>query len=469
MEKEFYLQQPTTWNSSNMATNDSNSYFSHSNNWDSFHSALTSVAPPQRTNAGINGDIVGRISGISNPNNGSFHATPLHSPPNPTRNPNLAPSISSDPGFAERAARFSKFGSRSFNGQQGGLGIGSGPESGKFPRVSSCQALKFPGSNFVDGIQIPERKLDGFSRCATPEKGDSKEESSVSEQLPGGDLGLKSASQKDLNPRKRKSIPKGKKEINQIQEDAGNLDGYDTKRTKSDESNGTEKSGKNAIGKSNGKSKDNSKNNSEPPKDYIHVRARRGQATDSHSLAERVRREKISQRMKFLQDLVPGCNKVTGKAVMLDEIINYVQSLQRQVEFLSMKLSTVNPRADVNVEALLSKDLHQARSLLSQSLFALESNPVSPAFPYGYQSQGPLVQNAHSNESESSFSMSPLNTQRPNHVVQLPSSMDGFDQSASQVSMWIDELHNVVQMGYGQNEQQNFQGSLTSSDMKMEQ
>jgi len=36
--------------------------------------------------------------------------------------------------------------------------------------------------------------------------------------------------------------------------------------------------------------------------------------------------------MKYLQDLVPGCNKVTGKAGMLDEIINYVQSLQRQVE-----------------------------------------------------------------------------------------------------------------------------------------
>ncbi|MBA0590117.1 hypothetical protein Gorai_018836, partial [Gossypium raimondii] len=101
-----------------------------------------------------------------------------------------------------------------------------------------------------------------------------------------------------------------------------------------------------------------------PPKDYIHVRARRGQATDSHSLAERVRiiiqiilfsmiywgcvlaltlainmchfgqvrREKISERMKLLQNLVPGCNKVTGKALMLDEIINYVQSLQRQVE-----------------------------------------------------------------------------------------------------------------------------------------
>lgn len=45
-----------------------------------------------------------------------------------------------------------------------------------------------------------------------------------------------------------------------------------------------------------------------------------------------VRREKINQRMKFLQDLVPGCNKVTGRAAMLDEIIHYVQSLQQQVE-----------------------------------------------------------------------------------------------------------------------------------------
>ncbi|KAL8042683.1 hypothetical protein ABFX02_09G069200 [Erythranthe guttata] len=81
----------------------------------------------------------------------------------------------------------------------------------------------------------------------------------------------------------------------------------------------------------------------EAPTGYIHVRARRGQATDSHSLAERVRRERISERMKLLQALVPGCDKVTGKALMLDEIINYVQSLQNQVEFLSMKLASVNP------------------------------------------------------------------------------------------------------------------------------
>ncbi|KAG8075289.1 hypothetical protein GUJ93_ZPchr0006g45411 [Zizania palustris] len=79
---------------------------------------------------------------------------------------------------------------------------------------------------------------------------------------------------------------------------------------------------------------------------YVHVRARRGQATDSHSLAERARREKINARMELLKDLVPGCSKVSGTALVLDEIINHVQSLQRQVEYLSMRLAAVNPRVD---------------------------------------------------------------------------------------------------------------------------
>ncbi|KAA8530007.1 hypothetical protein F0562_034537 [Nyssa sinensis] len=89
------------------------------------------------------------------------------------------------------------------------------------------------------------------------------------------------------------------------------------------------------------------------PTGYVHVRARRGQATDSHSLAERVRREKISERMRLLQSLVPGCDKVTGKALILDEVINYVQSLQNQVKFLVMKLASVYPMLnDLKVDHL---------------------------------------------------------------------------------------------------------------------
>ncbi|XP_020231076.1 transcription factor BHLH089 isoform X1 [Cajanus cajan] len=101
------------------------------------------------------------------------------------------------------------------------------------------------------------------------------------------------------------------------------------------------------------------KSPAKPKQDYIHVRARRGQATDSHSLAERARREKISERMKILQDLVPGCNKVIGKALVLDEIINYIQSLQRQIEFLSMKLEAVNSRLNLSpaIECFPSKEV----------------------------------------------------------------------------------------------------------------
>ncbi|KAL1804409.1 hypothetical protein DCAR_0936058 [Daucus carota subsp. sativus] len=112
--------------------------------------------------------------------------------------------------------------------------------------------------------------------------------------------------------------------------------------------------------KSAGKQSEQSVKPNEPPKqDYIHVRARRGQATDSHSLAERARREKISERMKILQDLVPGCNKVIGKSLVLDEIINYIQSLQRQVEFLSMKLEAVNSKMSPSIEGFPSKDFGQ--------------------------------------------------------------------------------------------------------------
>lgn len=83
--------------------------------------------------------------------------------------------------------------------------------------------------------------------------------------------------------------------------------------------------------------------------DYIHVRARRGEATDSHSIAERARREKIKRKMQFLQDLVPGCSKITNKAAILDETITYVQCLQMEVEVLTMKLAaTTSVELDMN-------------------------------------------------------------------------------------------------------------------------
>ncbi|KAL2325384.1 hypothetical protein Fmac_024442 [Flemingia macrophylla] len=74
---------------------------------------------------------------------------------------------------------------------------------------------------------------------------------------------------------------------------------------------------------------------SQPPGIRPRVRARRGQATDPHSIAERLRRERIAERMKALQELVPSINK-TDRAAMLDEIVDYVKFLRLQVKVLSM-------------------------------------------------------------------------------------------------------------------------------------
>ncbi|KAG6640869.1 hypothetical protein I3843_09G034100 [Carya illinoinensis] len=112
---------------------------------------------------------------------------------------------------------------------------------------------------------------------------------------------------------------------------------------------------------------------------YVHVRARRGQATDSHSLAERARREKINARMKLLQELVPGCSKISGTALVLDEIINHVQSLQRQVEFLSMRLAAVNPGVDYNLEGLFATE---SGSLVESNFPSMVAPLVCPEIPF---------------------------------------------------------------------------------------
>ncbi|PWZ32723.1 hypothetical protein Zm00014a_028029 [Zea mays] len=191
-----------------------------------------------------------------------------------------------------------------------------------------------------------------------------------------------------------------------------------------------------------------------------------------------VRREKISQRMKLLQDLVPGCNKVVGKAVMLDEIINYVQSLQRQVEFLSMKLATVNPQLDFNnLPNLLPKDMHQSCGPLQNSHFPLETSGA----PLPYLNQGnPLIGCGLPNGMDNSqSSMHPLDPAfcRPMSSQQHPF-LNGVSDAASQVgTFWQDDLQSVVHMDMGQQSQQEMaptssnsynDGSLQTVHMKME-
>ncbi|XP_028780016.1 transcription factor bHLH130 [Neltuma alba] len=65
------------------------------------------------------------------------------------------------------------------------------------------------------------------------------------------------------------------------------------------------------------------------------IRAKRGCATHPRSIAERVRRTKISERMRKLQDLVPNMDKQTNTADMLDLAVDYIKELQKKVQTLS--------------------------------------------------------------------------------------------------------------------------------------
>lgn len=249
-----------------------------------------------------------------------------------------------DSGFIERAARASCFGGGGggMMGSNAGFGATDQPMNNAFS--DSSEALL--DHQRKDGNDKDERELGRNGHDEVP-----------SSEVAGGDCSSKGTS----DSKKRRPNEMG---ADQVQ--SSNLPADSANESVHSKDKGEESSPATTTGKSKGKG---AKETSESQKEeYIHVRARRGQATNSHSLAERLRREKISERMKLLQDLVPGCSKVTGKAVMLDEIINYVQSLQRQVEFLSMKLATVNPRLDLNIEGLLSKDLLRFPGVPSSSI-----------------------------------------------------------------------------------------------------
>ncbi|CAH1424885.1 unnamed protein product [Lactuca virosa] len=67
----------------------------------------------------------------------------------------------------------------------------------------------------------------------------------------------------------------------------------------------------------------------------LRSRAKRGCATHPRSIAERVRRTRISERMRKLQELVPNMDKQTNTADMLDLAVDYIKELQKEAESLS--------------------------------------------------------------------------------------------------------------------------------------
>ncbi|XP_065877997.1 transcription factor PIF7-like isoform X3 [Euphorbia lathyris] len=62
--------------------------------------------------------------------------------------------------------------------------------------------------------------------------------------------------------------------------------------------------------------------------------SRRNRAASVHNQSERRRRDRINQKMKALQKLVPNAMQ-TDKASMLDEVIEYLKQLKAQIQVMS--------------------------------------------------------------------------------------------------------------------------------------
>ncbi|KAI8014703.1 Transcription factor bHLH63 [Camellia lanceoleosa] len=141
---------------------------------------------------------------------------------------------------------------------------------------------------------------------------------------------------------------------------------------------------------------------------------------------------------------------------MLDEIINYVQSLQRQVEFLSMKLATVNPTLDFNIDNFVAKEVFSACT--SNFPIGVSSEITNPA----YLQFNPLQQVVSCSGLEMGINAPDMALRRTISAPHIQSS-----------SAWEANLHNLYGVEFLQGRSPSFQaqqftGSNEASNLKMD-
>ncbi|TKY46721.1 Transcription factor PIF4 [Spatholobus suberectus] len=141
--------------------------------------------------------------------------------------------------------------------------------------------------------------------------------------------------------------------------------------------------------------------------------ARRNRAAEVHNLSERRRRDRINEKMRALQQLIPHSSK-TDKASMLEEAIEYLKSLQLQLQVMWMG-SGMAPMMFPGIQHYMSQmgmgmatptfppSIHNLMQLprvpLDQSVSASQTpnqtlmcqNPILGAFNYQNQLQNPAL------------------------------------------------------------------------------
>lgn len=179
----------------------------------------------------------------SNSSNNSCYSTPVNSPPKlhmpmmgkdniPSLGSSLPPPLPADPGFAQRAAKFSCFGSRSFNDRTNPLGLNNGElthrsaqplGNGKLPRLSSSPSLKQAGSPLQiknsGQTRMEMISTNGLALCSDRNFGKISTHSNESVSEPSEGTRSKPPTELNSSSRKRKTVSRAKiKKIRQLKE-----------------------------------------------------------------------------------------------------------------------------------------------------------------------------------------------------------------------------------------------------------
>ncbi|XP_023634848.1 putative transcription factor bHLH056 isoform X2 [Capsella rubella] len=144
---------------------------------------------------------------------------------------------------------------------------------------------------------------------------------------------------------------------------------------------------------------------------------KRSRAAEMHNLSERRRREKINERMKTLQELIPRCRK-SDKASMLDDVIEYLKGLQSQVQMMSTGQGMMPPM-------MYAGNMQQFMPQMGMGMMGMNQPP--PFIPFnrpphiaGLGPQYPAPRYPFPNIQTSDPSIVHLPTPQPNMVSNQP-------------------------------------------------
>ncbi|KAI3802443.1 hypothetical protein L1987_30575 [Smallanthus sonchifolius] len=212
-----------------------------------------------------------------------------------------------------------------------------------FPNGVCDQSIKFHMMNEINNLSLPTQVLsdESFSQDVASEKVRIDNSFVSSREIPlkrkHETSDLPDAVDDEINNQKNNKNPKKRVRVSRESKTKANVQlkkNQQMNDTQNANINNGERNGQSSGSCSSNDDCDGSQDLNGALNPNGKTRASRGTATDPQSLYARKRRERINERLRILQNLVPNGTKV-DISTMLEEAVEYVKFLKLQIQLLS--------------------------------------------------------------------------------------------------------------------------------------